>query len=451
MRRANNINQSVNAPFFILFAICIGLASGSAHAARLDLELARGLIVEGKPGEAYTLLEPYEFEQAGNTKFDYLLGLAALNSGQADKASIILERVLVTAPLHAAARVDLGRAYYLLGDFERARAEFARAQELNPPPSAQATIILYQKKMEPVDRKVSTRLSGYFEGSAGYNTNVNNASSQSQVTIPILLNTQIALNSANVKVADGYWGLAAGGEAQHQISSEWSLYGGLDMRSRNDLKYHDFDILTLDGKLGAAYNKNAEYFSGGWVMGQFDLGGAVNHKSDGFNAEWKHTYNADNQSVLFGQYILYRYPASALASNNFNQAIVGLSWIHDLADGRTTFSGSFYMGSEHDTNLRIDGGKSIQGLRLSAQRSLAENLDIFSSGGIQRGKYDQTNSSFLIVRDDLQVDFTFGASYRYTSNWTLRPQINLIQNHSNIIINQFDQADIFLTLRRDLK
>ena len=56
----------------------LGLVPFIAKADGLDLELARKLIVEGKPAEAYALLEPYEFEQAGNTKFDYLLGLAAL-------------------------------------------------------------------------------------------------------------------------------------------------------------------------------------------------------------------------------------------------------------------------------------------------------------------------------------------------------------------------------------
>ena len=427
----------------------LGLVPPIAQAGGFDLELASHLIVEGKPTEAYALLEPHEFEEAGNTKFDYLLGLAALNSGQADKASIILERVLEVDPLHAAARVDLGRAYYLLGDAERARAELLRAQALNPPPSARATIILYLRKIDHADSKPATRLSGYLEGGTGYNTNINNSTSQNQVTVPVLVNTQIALNSANIKTADGYLGLAVGGEAIHPLSEDWSLYAGTDIRSRNDLKYHSFDILTLDGRMGAIYNKNAERFKAGLVAGQFDLGGSVNHKSDGFNAEWTHTYNAANQSVLFGQYILYRYPDPTLASNNFNQTIMGLGWTHAFDDGRATVSGSLYAGNERDTNLRIDGGKSIQGFRLSGQSSLRENLDMFASGGIQLGKYDQTNNSFLVIRTDRLSDLTVGLTYRCAPNWILRPQISLIQNHSNIVVDQYDQADFSLMLRRE--
>jgi hypothetical protein len=379
------------------------------------------------------------------------LGLAALNSGQADKASVILERVLLVDPLHAAARVDLGRAYYLLGDVERARTELTQAQALNPPPSAQATIKLYLGEIEHSGHLSPTRLSGYIEAGTGYNSNVNNSTSESQITVPILLNSQLALNSANVKTADGYFGFSMGGEAIRPISSAWSLYAGLDVRSRNDFKYHNFDILALDSRAGASYNMNAEQFKGGVVAGQFNLGGAINHKSDGLNAEWKHTFSAANQSILFGQTILYRYPDTALASNNFNQTIAGLGWTHNAADGRTSVSGSLYGGNEHDTNLRIDGGKSIEGVRLAGQSSRGENLELFASGGLQRGKYDQVNSSFLVIRDDRQIDFTAGLNYRIAANWVLRPQFTYIQNRSNIIVDQYNQSDISLTLRRDFK
>lgn len=427
------------------------MVSAVAQAEQLDLEFARKLILEGKPAEAYSLLEPYEFEQAGNTKFDYLLGLAALNSGQVDQASIILERVLAVDPLHAAARVDLGRAYFILGDSERARAEFTRALTLNPPPSAIATITQYLRKIETPDKKQTTKLSSYIEASIGYNNNINNSTTQTQIAVPALLDTQFTLNSANVKTADDYRGLAAGAEAVHPISSDWSVYGNLDMHSRNDLKHTNFNYISLDGRLGVRFNKNAEQLDGGLVSGQFDQGGAVNRKSNGFNADWKHAYNSANQAILFGQRIRYRYPDPTLASNDFNQTIAGLGWLHIIADGRSTIFGSVFGGNEQDMNLRIDGGKKIQGVRLSSQSSIGEQLDLYASGGRQWGKYNRINSAFLVVRDDRQYDLIVGLNYRYAANWILRPQLSLLNNQSNIIVDHYNQTDFSLTLRRDFK
>lgn len=431
--------------------VSLGLAPFIAEADGLDLELARKLIVEGKPTEAYSLLEPHEFEQAGNTKFDYLLGLAALNSGEAGKASLILERVLAVDPLHAAARVDLGRAYYLLGDREHARAEFTRALALNPPPSALATIRQYLAEIDTPGNKPTTRLSGYFEAGPGYNNNVNNSTAQNQIAIPALLDIQFTLNPSNVKTADSYLGVAAGGEATHPLSANWSMYAGVDMRSRNGANYSKFDYIALDGRAGASFIKNSEQIQGGLVAGQFDMGGAVNRNSSGANAAWRHSYNAANQSVLSGQYILYRYPDPTLASNNFNQTIASLGWMHNFSDGHSFVFGSLFGGNEHDTDLRTDGGKNIKGVRLSGQMPIGERQDLFAVGGVQLGKYDRTNGAFLVIREDRQADLTVGINYRYAPNWLLRSQINLVRNQSNIVVNQYGQADLSLTLRRDFK
>jgi tetratricopeptide (TPR) repeat protein len=416
-----------------------------------DLEAARNLITQGQPARAAALLEPHELEQAGNAQYDYLLGLALENSGQADKASIVLERVLAVNPRYAAAWVDLGRAYFSLGDFARAREDFARALALNPPQAAEATIRQHLAQMDARDMRRPFLTSGYVELGGGYDSNVNNATSQSTVAVPILLNTQLALNSANVKTADNYLGLAAGGEVIHSLSSAWSVYAAGDIRTRNDQKSHDFDFILLGARAGAQFAKNAEQLKAEFVAGQFLLGGKVNHQSDGFSAEWDHAFNNANQAVLFGQRILYRYPDPALSSNDFDQTIAGLGWNHFFAGGRSMVAGSLFGGNEHDTNLRIDGGKRIQGVRLSGQIPLGERLDGFASGGVQWGQYGRLNNAFLVLRDDRLTDIAIGLAYNYAPDWVLRPQINLIRNQSNIAVDQYDQADISLTLRRNFK
>ena len=89
-----------------------------------DLTKAGALIKAGKAAEALKLLAPHEDAQAGNTAFDYLHGVAALEAGDAARATVALERVLIVDPNHMGARVDLGRAYLALGDTARARNEF---------------------------------------------------------------------------------------------------------------------------------------------------------------------------------------------------------------------------------------------------------------------------------------------------------------------------------------
>jgi hypothetical protein len=432
--------------------LAAGAAPSCAGADSLDpdLEQARKMIAEGKPAQASALLAPYELNEAGNTQFDYLLGLALLNDGQADRASIVLERVLMVDPLYAAAWVDLGRAYYLLGDFARARESFAKALELNPPVAAQATIAQYLKEIG-AQKKPLTQFSGYVEMGGGYNNNVNNATSQSQILVPVLVNAPLPLSPSNIKTADNYLSLATGGEVMRPLSSGWSLYAGADVRSRSDAKSKDFDFIGINARAGAYYTKDADQVRVGMLAEQFDLGASVNHRSGGLNAEWDHALGNANQATLFGQQIRYRYPDPLLSSSDFDQTLGGAAVTHLVAGGKALISGSLFAGSERDTNMRIDGGKSMRGLRLSGQWQIRDRLNAFVYGGVMHGKYDRMNTAFLVFRDDRQTDLSIGLNYDYAQNWSLRPQLGLIRNRSNIVVEDFEQADLSLTLRRNFK
>ena len=59
-------------------------------------------------------------------EFDYLLGVAALDSGHIEDAIIAFERVLAIVPGHAGAQMDLARAYYAAGSFDLAEAAFLK-------------------------------------------------------------------------------------------------------------------------------------------------------------------------------------------------------------------------------------------------------------------------------------------------------------------------------------
>ena len=97
---------------------------GQAFADDVDLKKAREFIDGGKSAEAYSMLAPQEELLSGDQDFDYLLALAALDSGQLEKSITIFDRILAVNPKFAGARVDLARAYFALGSLDLARQEF---------------------------------------------------------------------------------------------------------------------------------------------------------------------------------------------------------------------------------------------------------------------------------------------------------------------------------------
>lgn len=433
----------------ILATVACGLCliTNGALAATLDLETATSLMQQGKPAEAYALLEPFESEQAGNVHYDYLLGIAALDSGKPDKATLVFERVLAVEPNHAGARLDMARAYFQLGDNTRSKSEFETVLSQNPPPVAKATIQKYLVAIEEREAARRTVLRGYVEATVGHDNNVNSSTGQSQISVPALGNLVFTLNPTNVKTADNYLSLGAGGEISHRFKPDFLVYAGADVRDRVNETEESFDFVSLDGRLGVGFGEEGNQFKVGLLGGNYYLDKHLNRDTAGINAEWRRNLNASNQLNFFWQHMLFRFEPTT-SVENFTQDTVGAGLLHVLNEGKAVLFGSGYLGDERNTE-RADGGKKFYGLRLGGQTMLSAKTDLFASIGAQFGDFAKENAAFQITREDDQYDFSTGINWHFDTAWTVRPQLTYTKNDSNIELRSYDRTDISLTLRRD--
>lgn len=417
------------------------------------------LIKNGKPGEAYVLLEPLEFERSGEVRFDYLIGIAALDSGKPDKATLAFERVLAVDPNFAGARLDMARAYYQLGDLARAKVEFETVLKAEPPEAARSTIQKYLVAIDAQLHALDTRVTGYVEGTAGHDTNVNNATGQAQITVPALGNLLFTLNPSNQKTADSYFGLNGGVNVSHPVNETVALYAGGDVRQRSNSTLTRFDSLSLDGRAGGVFKLGEQdSLRAGVLAGQYNLNGQHNRDSLGANGEWSHVFSPANQMSVFFQQVAYRFVDPAMKLEDFDQSVLGGGWRHVLADGKSVIFGSLFYGDERDvapvtlvnpTGGRTDGGKQFIGVRAGAQAALSDDIDVFINAGGIDGNYSRANVLFQVKRHDVLTDLTVGANWHWDKLWTLRPQLSWSQNQSNISLYGYDRIDASLTLRRD--
>jgi hypothetical protein len=419
---------------------------------------ADALIKSGNAGAAYLLLEPLEFDHSGEERFDYLIGIAALDSGEPDKATLALERVLLEDPNSAAARLDIARAYYQLGDLPRAKTEFATVLTQNLSAEARATIEKYMDDIALQEAEKLTRTTGYVEGSAGHDSNVNNSTSQTQVLVGTIPYT---LNPTNVQAPDNYYGMAAGGEVTHKLNGNWGWYAGADMRQRGYRIQKSFDAVSLDMRAGVMFGAKANNLRLGILDGQYFLGGSRNSEIAGVNAEWRHIFSPSDQLIVFAQYEQYRYSDPLMGPNDFNQQVIGGGWSHLFPDGKSALFGSFYHGTENDVSTiitaatpdggRTDGAKRFNGLRIGGQTAATGKATLFAYAGAQFGDYSRVNYYFQRQRSDRFYDLTAGTNLRWDKLWTLRPQLSYSKNDSNIEIYSYDRIDVSLTVRRDFR
>ncbi|HEX5363147.1 MAG TPA: tetratricopeptide repeat protein [Gallionella sp.] len=417
------------------------------------------LIKSGKPGDAYALLEPLEFERSGEVRFDYLIGIAALDSGKPDKATLAFERVLAVDPNFAGARLDMARAYYQLGDLARAKVEFETVLKAEPPEAARATIQKYLAAIDTRLHALDTRVTAYVEGTIGHDTNVNNATAQTQIAVPALGNMVFVLNPSNQKTADSYLGLNGGLNVSHPVNETVSLYAGADVRQRSNSVLTRFDSLSLDGRAGGVFKLGEQdSLRAGILGGQYNLNGQHNRDSLGVNGEWNHVFSPANQMSVFLQQMAYRFVDAAMKPEDFDQSVLGAGWRHVLHDGKSAIFSSLFYGDERDvapvspSNLaggRTDGGKQFIGLRVGGQAALSETIDVFANAGGIDGNYARTNVLFQVKRHDVLTDMTIGSNWHWDKLWTLRPQLSWSRNQSNISLYGYDRIDASVTVRRD--
>ncbi len=413
---------------------------------------AEALMKAGKPDLAYKLLEPFEFDRAGEVRFDYLLGIAALDSGKPDKATLAFERVLAEFPNYAGARLDMARAYYQIGDMQRAKSEFETVLNENPSDAARATIEKYLDDIVERETGNKTHISGYAEGTVGRDDNVNNASENpGNIITPTLYPT-------NNELSDNYYGAGAGGEISHDLNTNFRLYAGADIGKRNNYRQKSFNLFSAEERAGMIYGTAIDSYRIGMSGGQNTLGGARYYDSSGGEcgmAPFVQRHRAGQPVRAVCAISLCR---SGWQVNDINQLVAGVGMLHTL--GKSTLSGSLYFGTENDVGPataakpaggRTDGAKHFAGIRAGGQAAVRDSAKLFFSAGEQLGYFSNVDPVISGRRVDRLGDLTVGVNWYPDDLWVVRPQFVRYLNTSNVAAYAYDRNDYSLTVRRNFK
>lgn len=431
--------------------IVLLLCSAAVFAADAELQKAQELMNQGRAQEAFALLDPLEDKRAGEVEFDYLLGISALDSGKADRATLAFERVLAVNPNFAGARLDMARALFQLGDLPRAKTEFEAVLSQNPPEQARGIIAQYVAAIDKAEKEKNRRVSGYVELVVGRDDNVNNSTSIGTVNVPALGNLPFTLSPTNLKTGDNFKTLASGIDFAYQLQPDFGVFAGADLRERWNFTQDRFDAGNRDLRagiaLGEASNQLRLRVDAGWA----DLDNKLSRTVNGVGADWRYVINPANQLNAFSAYSRNRFVDPAVVVNSFDSSLSGIGLTHIVADGKGALFGSYFFGKERDTDGRADGAKGIYGFRLGGQAGVREDLDLFATASTQRGHYGRENATFLTLRNDEQNDVVIGMNWRFAKDWTLRPQVLLSRNKSNISIFEYKRTELSAAVRYDFR
>ena len=200
---------------------------------------AESLLASNDAQGAWNLLQPLEGEFSGDAWFDYLLGVAALDSGRINDAILSLTRATSSAPQFSGARMELARAHFEAGDRAEARPLFVALLTENPPPGVRNVIDQYIAAIDSKPSAPPSDFSPYAELMVGYDDNANGSTSDQQFL-------GFTLNPENLATDTSFFEGGAGFNWTVPRSARfaWHLGGHAGYRKNPDASFVDSGILS---------------------------------------------------------------------------------------------------------------------------------------------------------------------------------------------------------------
>ncbi len=433
------------------------------------LQQATALIRGGKPADAYNLLEPKEAEYSGEIAFDYLLGMAALDSGKPDRATIAFERVLAVNPNFAGARLDLARAYFAMGSDDLAKKEFETVLNTQNPPEPVVAVI--KKHLDAIEERQQAKIqqvTAYLETSVGHDNNITAATGDNTAGVAGILGmTRADLVSmfnyeptgSSLHYSGMYTAVAGGLDFNRLVSEEngVSIFAGVDAKQRVYNKVAAMNNLNMDLRAGIALASGDDSYRISGTFGQYRQSGftaGTNSFRDtaGLSAEWKHSFGERDQMTWSLGYSEPRYLKTP--AQNTRQSSLSGSWLH-IFEGKMT--PLIFANANHSIDKPANGGSNMgrtnTGVLAHFQFTPLEKTDFFLSGGTTV-RHDSTPGARspgladFYARDETQ-SLSFGVTARPWEKWTIKGSVALTNNRSNLSLYQYRRNDSSVSLRRD--
>lgn len=423
---------------------CVFLCASLGAAADAVTDRAKALLQRNDAQAAYKLLAPLEAQRAGDPEYDYLLGIAALDAGDPERAIFALERVLAVQPDNLQARAEIARAYMATGEREAAKRELEAVRSRQVPPQVRETIDRFLSAIAAAER---TRVDKYLELAFGYDTNVNSATGMSTVAIPAIGNLAFTLDPSLTERDDRFLNLAAGINFTRKLDVAWSIVGGFAGNLRQNLSEGRFNTDALDASLGIRYRRGLEAFTVGFQGQYFAVDAATYRTTSGAVAQWQHSFDERTQATLYGQHAALRYDTQQV--RDADRSVVGVAFAKAFTgEASPVLFLSLYGGEEKEVNeLFPHLGHELIGFRVGGQWRLGGPWSAFTSLSHEQREYGGTEPLFLVQREDEQTDANVGLSYLWRSGMTLRLQASHTENSSNIVLNDFDRTVVSTSVR----
>jgi len=401
-------------------------------------EEAKALLRANEADAAFKLLLSYEGDWSGADTYDYLLGVAALDSGHPGEAIFSLQRLVVRKPDFAGARLELARAYFEVGDNELARTEFERIMMEDPPEQVSSVVGDYLAAIKQRARSYQSSSQFFLDIGAGHDSNPAAATADDQFL-------SFILDEKNVEQSSVFSELAAGVLWNKPLTPDTQLLVNGRLSHRNNPSAHFVDPSTAELGTSINWNSGANTASIAASTMLLHLDGTSNKQDSGLSLSYSRKFSTRWSIDSFVRGGAMRFD-DELDIQDVDQLMFGLGLTHV---GSASQSSIGIIGTEDDAKqssspFTNDG----YGVRASSVWIRPAGRSYSLEAVFVNTEFDEV--FFGSEREDDLYSVTLGTSWDKfpARGWTLTLRVTYSEKESTISLYEYDRIEAGIFLRK---
>jgi hypothetical protein len=414
----------------LFLGLCLLLSTTATASNTTVLQQARELLSHGEGQAAYELLLSQEGRLAGDPSYDVLLAQAALQSGQANIALFVLERVVFSHPELHQARLLMASAYIRLEAYPQAQElleALLREEGVDAQTRRQAGQML--DGIRAHTRR--TRISAYFGFGMGNDSNANAATASTTFLGYDLAANSIATPSATLAAS-------LGAQAQYALVKRSMLFTGVDWAANQypGATFVNNDVLGF--QLG--WQQNGKYVLA-YQAQTVNVEGALNNRGNHIYGLMKtDSRMAWRPFLRLGE---VRYGAG-LSIKDVTQAIIGTQF--SLSDWIRGTRMSILVAEDMPIEAGSPYGRSYSGLQIHSESRYLNRVTVAFKAGVLYSQYH--GLFFGERRDERQSNIGLDVHYRAARTWDCSLYAGLTNSWSTLALYQYDRLIVGLNIKR---
>ena len=385
------------------------------------------------PEAAWQALNAEAETRPDDADLAYRQGMAAIDAGHVPQAILAFQRALALKPDHAQARAEIARAYALSGDIDTARAQFdtVLADPSLPDPVRQRFTAIVASLDKQIGGK-GQNISGFVDLAAGHDSNINSATSLTQVTIPIFAVFGPGTLSGTARATDDSFAEVRGGvSAVEGVARDDRVFvsalGGY-RGNGHSRQFNQGDATVTMGFAHTLGNRDTVSLAG--QVQQFWLADRSFRQTYAVVGQLTRPLSAGRALALTAQYARLHYAKQPLYS------------VHHLALGASYATRRLVLAG--DIGREIAESTSTEGnwfanLSLTLEQPVSQRLALTAAVSAGARHNLRPDTLFLVPRQDWRVDASGGVKVLLTPTLSLRPRLTYTRNSSNIPLYDFER------------